>query len=70
MIQFEGRPATLISFSSVRSFSVFQILHEDSQSIDFGEMPGGASRSRPLRIINKGRADVPLRLTISAVCKF
>ena len=45
----------------------FQILHNKSEPLDFGEMPGGINRSRSLKLLNKGRAEVPLRLVLSGV---
>ena len=45
----------------------FQILPEDSQALEFGEMTGGKKKSRALRLMNHGRASVPVRIIISAV---
>ena len=39
----------------------------DGGVIDFGEMPGGISRTRAIKLLNRGRADIPLKLVISGV---
>lgn len=35
--------------------------------LDFGDLPGGSSKSLPLKLVNKTHATVPVRLVISAV---
>ncbi|KAM6909723.1 centrosomal protein of 192 kDa [Xenentodon cancila] len=37
-----------------------------SGCLDFGDMPGGSAKSLPLRLLNRTRATVPIRLVISA----
>ena len=38
--------------------------------IDFGEMPADVKRTRSLKLRNRGRADVPLKLVLSGVSFF
>ncbi|XP_041845085.1 centrosomal protein of 192 kDa isoform X2 [Melanotaenia boesemani] len=37
-----------------------------SGCLDFGDLPGGSTKSLPLRLLNRTRATVPIRLVISA----
>uniref|UniRef100_A0AAY4DD36 Centrosomal protein 192 n=1 Tax=Denticeps clupeoides TaxID=299321 RepID=A0AAY4DD36_9TELE len=37
-----------------------------SSCLDFGDLPGGSTRALPLRLVNKTRATLPIRLVISA----
>ncbi|XP_076016807.1 centrosomal protein of 192 kDa isoform X2 [Genypterus blacodes] len=37
-----------------------------SGSLDFGDLPGGSAKSLPLKLLNRTRATVPIRLVISA----
>ncbi|XP_032230140.2 uncharacterized protein LOC5505880 isoform X2 [Nematostella vectensis] len=55
----------LVSLEAVAEQPEVQILQEDRQVIDFGEMIAGTKQSRALRLINRGRAVVPVRLTIT-----
>ena len=44
-----------------------QVLLEDDNTIHFGEVLLGAKQCRPIHLINRGRAQVPIRIIISAV---
>ncbi|XP_065064819.1 uncharacterized protein LOC135691023 isoform X3 [Rhopilema esculentum] len=44
-----------------------EMFQEDGGVIDFGEMPGGISRTRAIKLLNRGRADIPLKLVISGI---
>lgn len=37
--------------------------------LDFGDLSGGSIKSLPLKMVNRTRATVPIRLVISAVSK-
>ena len=45
-----------------------QVLTEGQAGLDFGALPWGTSRGLPVTFINRGRADIPVRLAISSVC--
>lgn len=46
---------------------VSQVEVSKSGCLDFGDLPGGSAKSLPLKLLNRTRATVPIRLVISAV---
>lgn len=44
-----------------------QVETSETGGLDFGDLPGGSAKSLPLRLLNRTRATVPIRLVISAV---
>ncbi|XP_078789454.1 centrosomal protein of 192 kDa isoform X4 [Oryzias latipes] len=45
---------------------VIEVETSNTGSLDFGDLPGGSAKSLPLRLLNRTRATVPIRLVISA----
>ena len=43
------------------------IVLDDDNTIHFGEVSCGAKQCRPIHLINRGRAQVPIRIILSAV---
>lgn len=48
-------------------FFIKQVVLEDDNTIHFGEVSCGAKQCRPIHLINRGRAQVPIRIILSAV---
>ncbi|XP_038568179.1 LOW QUALITY PROTEIN: centrosomal protein of 192 kDa [Micropterus salmoides] len=45
---------------------VLEVEVSKSGCLDFGDLPGGSAKSLPLKLLNRTRATVPIRLVISA----
>uniref|UniRef100_A0A8C8DU98 Centrosomal protein of 192 kDa n=1 Tax=Oryzias sinensis TaxID=183150 RepID=A0A8C8DU98_9TELE len=45
---------------------VIEVETSNTGGLDFGDLPGGSAKSLPLRLLNRTRAMVPIRLVISA----
>lgn len=43
------------------------VLDDDDNTIHFGEVSYGSMQFRPIHLINRGRAQVPIRVILSAV---
>ncbi|XP_024120466.1 centrosomal protein of 192 kDa, partial [Oryzias melastigma] len=45
---------------------MIEVETSETGGLDFGDLPGGSAKSLPLRLLNRTRATVPIRLVISA----
>lgn len=43
------------------------VLDDDDNTIHFGEVSCGSMQFRPIHLVNRGRAQVPIRIILSAV---
>ena len=60
---------THVNLQGVAEAPNVQILVEQSEGLDFGPVTWGSQHSLPIVLINRGRAKVPIRLSISATDK-
>ncbi|XP_074619097.1 uncharacterized protein LOC141877946 isoform X2 [Acropora palmata] len=56
----------VLSLEVVAEEHRIEVLLEDENTISFGEVSWGAKQCKPLHLINRGRAEVPIRIIISA----
>eukprot|EP00794_Sanderia_malayensis_P019054 gene19054-20968_t len=56
----------VVHLEAVAELPNVEILQEDGEIVDFGVMQGGLTRTKSLKLVNKGRANVPLKLVLSA----
>lgn len=58
---------SMISIDAVVEHPDVEVLLNSSKLIDFGELNYGHTRVHEIKILNKGRADVPLKISIANV---
>ncbi|KAG8571321.1 hypothetical protein GDO81_011594 [Engystomops pustulosus] len=55
-----------VLLTAVSEYPLIEVDAGKTDCLDFGDLPSGSWKTLPLRLINKTRATVPIRLTISA----
>ncbi|XP_075070503.1 centrosomal protein of 192 kDa [Mixophyes fleayi] len=58
--------ASKVLLTAVSEYPVIQVDSGKSDGLDFGDLTSGSWKTLPLKLINRTRATVPIRLTISA----
>lgn len=67
------RLPSVVNIDGVAEAPNVELIFNDNKYVDFGEMSYGSYRKQELKLLNKGRADVPVRLQILSnvsVCLF
>lgn len=59
------RVANILNIEGIAETPDLEILLDQNKCLDFGEMPYGSKRTQELKILNKGRADVPIYVNIA-----